>query len=344
MFAGCGQPTVAAPVATVQTDRPAPGLTMVERPRHGILDFQAGVTVLAYGNDPAFGQKARAVLEHLATLGVNSVGLAFPLYQSNWTASDVHADPTQTLTVANATAFTTEAHRRGFTVMLRPLLDEQSFHPDGKWRGLIQPSDPDGWFKTYAAALDPYVRLATAQHVEVFDVGTEFSSLQSDGPRWSRLIASVRRTYRGQVTYSANWQDPVPAFAKALDFLGVDAFYPLGTSSTATADALVTAWQPWLADIRRAAASTGKAVVITELGTTSEVGSYQQPWVWQHGTGVSLEAQAAYYDASCRALKPSVHGMYWWVFSLDAVATPSSDPGYEPEGKPAETQIGKCFG
>jgi len=65
--------------------------------------------------------------------------------------------------------------------------------------------------------------------------------------------------------------------------------------------------------------------------------------VWKHDTGLSLDAQTRYYAASCRALKSRVGGIYWWDFLLDPPTTPSTDPGFVPEGKPAELQIASCF-
>ena len=53
-LAACGQATEAAPLTGGQTERPAPGLTRVAQPRYAPSDFQAGVMVLVYGNDPAF--------------------------------------------------------------------------------------------------------------------------------------------------------------------------------------------------------------------------------------------------------------------------------------------------
>ena len=340
-----GSPTATAQgsATAAQTQRPAPGTAAVVNPRSSPQAFQAGVTVLVYGNDPAFDSKTRAVLDRLAGLRVNSVSLAFPVFQSNWTASDVHTDAGQTPSLDNIATFSREAHRRGFTVMLRPLLDEQSLQPDGKWRGTISPTNPAAWFASYGAVMSSYARFAQANGVEVVDVATELVSLQGDTGRWTNLITTLRRLYRGQLTYSANWSQPSPGFGRALDFLGVDAFFPLGAPVNASTDQLVRAWSAWLPQLDQLGRTIGRPVLITELGTTSEKGSYQQPWVWSHGTGVSLEAQSRYYAAACQALKSRVTGMYWWDFGLDPLASPGSDIGFVPEGKPAELQIAACF-
>ena len=312
-------------------------------PRRSPSAYQAGVTVLIYDNPPGFAAKARAVLDRLAGLGANSVGVAFPLFQTNWTATDVHSDPSRTPSLDNLALFVHEAHQRGFTVMLRPLLDEESLHPNGQWRGAIKPSDPAAWFASYTRELTNYARFAQTNHVEILDVGTELVSLQADAGRWLDLTKELRTVYKGQLTYSANWSQPAVAFAQGLDFVGVDAFFPLNAPTNASAAAIAEAWQAWFSPLQDVARKAGKPLVITELGTTSEKDSYQQPWIWSHGTGVNLEAQSHYYVAACQALKPRASGMYWWVFYIDPPDDPANDISFAPEGKPAEAEIGRCY-
>lgn len=320
--------------------RPDPGMASVLRPRTSDAAFQAGATVLVYANYSGFASKTGAVLDRLAGLGINSVGMAFPVFQDNWRSNVVHIDQAKTPSMDNLALFVGQAHRRGFTVMLRPLLDEQSLHPDGKWRGVISPSDPNQWFATYGAVLQQYAVFARANRIEVLDIGTELESMQPDAAHWRGIIASVRQLYSGQLTYSANWSQPSTGFGSALDFIGIDAFFPLDAPSNATVAQLTQAWQPWLPKIQDLGRVVGKPVLVTELGTTPEKNSYQQPWLWSHGTGPNVDDQANYYAASCQALKSQVSGMYWWDFELDPKT--AADP-YSPEGKPAERQIAACF-
>lgn len=303
--------------------------------------FQAGATVLVFGNDLGFSDKTRALLDRLTGLGVNSVGLAFPLFQDSWTANDVRVDPLKTPSPGNIALFVKEAHRRGFTVMLRPILDEQSLLPDARWRGAISPSDPHRWFASYDAVLLDYARFASANRVEILDVGTELTSMQPFVAEWQALIAQVRPIYSGQLTYSANWSEPSVPFGSSLDFVGIDAFFPLDAAANESVAQLVTAWQAWLPKVGALARETGKPIVVTELGTTAENASYQHPWLWSQGTGLNLDDQAHYYAAACQALKSRVSGMYWWEFELEPRGP--SDPSFVPMNKPAEQQIALCF-
>jgi glycosyl hydrolase family 113 len=339
---------VLAPTAPLGVAAQAPATAIkvlkVLNPRTNPSDFQAGVTVVIYGNDPNFDIKARQELNRLAALGANSVGLVFPIYQSTAMSADVHADPTSTPSSDRIALFIREAHRRGFTVLLRPLLDEHNLALDGQWRGTIQPTSVEAWFQAYDDVILGYARLAQKEQVDAFGVGSELNSLEVDGAQWLRTINLVRNVYSGLLTYSSTSGNGYPArFAGSLDFLGVDAYYPMGVQAGATVNELELAWRPWTAELKQIQQASGKPVAITELGTPSRTGSYLTPWTLKPGAPLDLEAQRRYYQASCSALSGFVPGLYWWYTTLDPSPAPRSDTGYNPSGKPAEVEIEKCF-
>lgn len=331
------------PVA-VRVTSVEPATIAVERPRHSPQDFQAGVSVVIYGNDPDFEHKAQVLLNRLADLGVNSVSLVIPVFQQGWAASDVYADPVKTPSDARIAVFAAQAQRRGFTVMLRPLLDIVVPQDGTHWRGSIQPPDPARWKGSYAALITKYAQLAESSGIDIVDIGSELDSMEVDGGYWSQLIASVRAGFHGQVTYSANWAKGYPAFGRALDFISVDAYFPLSVATTGSAADLVTAWQPWIARLTRMRRAFARPLVLSELGTTSLVGSYQQPWLWDNGKPIDLGAQRRYYQAACQATVPRVGGVYWWMYTLDPPAQPALDRGFEVAGKPAEGDLAQCYG
>jgi glycosyl hydrolase family 113 len=317
-------------------------MVLVLNPRTSPDSFQAGVTVIAYGTDPEFAEKVGKLLDHLARQGVNSVALMVPIFQDGWTASSVYADAQLTPTVDTVRTFIREAADRDFTVALRPILDEKRLG-GAHWRGDIRPSNRAAWFRSYTQLLLQYARVAKDEQADIFSVGTEFNSLQPDTADWLQIIAAVRSVFTGSVTYAANYNAPTIGFATALDFVSVDAFFPLAAPVGATTDQLVRAWQAWIPTLAQMQRVTGKPVVLSELGVTSEAGSYRTPYVWHHFSGLSLQAQAAYYEASCSALKSQVAGIYWWEYDLNPPASPLTDPGFDPFGKPAEAQVRDCF-
>src|SRR2546430_10612639 len=111
------------------------------RANRSLPDFQGGVILYADGNDPALLSDAQRLLDHLVTVKVNSVALAFPLYQSSWTSTDIQADPSKTPNSAFIQGFIQAAHRRNLAVLLRPILDDTPLMKLGHWRGQLQPSN-----------------------------------------------------------------------------------------------------------------------------------------------------------------------------------------------------------
>jgi hypothetical protein len=317
----------------------------VLRPRTQATDFQAGVMVLVYGNDPDFTHKAQQTLDRLAGLGVNSVGLVFPIYQTTARSTDIHADPARTPSQDRLTIFIQEAHKRGFAVMLRPLLDEGSLGVDGNWRGTIRPQPLDAWFQAYEALILSYARLAQQQRVEILDIGSELNTLEAAGAQWLRIINLIRGVFGGQLTYSSVIHNGYPTqFSQALDFLSVDAYPALEVPVDATTVQLEKAWGPWSDEFQQNRIASGKPLVISEVGTPSRVGSYLTPWTLKPGAPLDLEAQRRYYQASCGALKTTTAGLYWWYTTIGRSPAPLTDTGYDPTGKPAEHEIALCYG
>lgn len=335
--------TEARAVAVRTTPTPPPTTSVIHR-RATARDFEAGVSVVIYGNDPYFTDKAQALLNRLATLGANSVSLVIPVFQQGWAASQVYADPVKTPNDAAIAVFASQAQRRGFTVMLRPLLDIVVPQDGTHWRGTIQPQDAAQWKSTYSALVINYARLAEQDHIAIMDIGSELDSMERDGAFWQGLVNGVRVEFHGQVTYSSNWAKSFPSFGTSLDFISVDAYFPLKAPTTASVGDLVAAWQQWVARLKRMSQSFGKPLVLTELGTTSQAASFQQPWLWDNGQPVDLSAQQLYYDAACQAVVPPFDGVYWWMYTLDPPAKPPLDRGYMVAGKPAEATLARCFG
>jgi hypothetical protein len=320
----------------------------VRSPRRSEDDFHAGVAVLSYGDDDpdAYQAKSAAALNRLAELHANSVSLVFPVFQDDWRASEVRADPDQTPSDRNIATFIREGKMRNFTVLLRPILDEQSLIDDGQWRGSIRPADPDAWFESYGRLLLHYATIADREGADIVAVGTEFTSLQGDGERWRALISRVRDVFGGQVTYATNWDTTPPAhhpaFLGALDFLSVDAFFPLEAGPGAGVPQLAEAWRPWIEQLQQFGPSLDE-IVFTEVGVRAQEGAYLRPHVWAHDAEASPETQRHYYAATCRAVADRIGGLYWWTVDIHSPVEAQTVEDFSPLGKPAEREILRCY-
>jgi hypothetical protein len=301
-----------------------------------------GATIGIQGNDLTYiKSQLGPLLDRLAGLGVRNISVIIPIFQSGWTASDIAVDSRYTPTPATLSGVLDETHKRGMPVLLRPLLLETGFIDGTHWRGNIQPDNVTTWFTNYQKILLSFGSLGAG--LEAFSIGSEFNSMQTYTNNWLNMIAALRAVYPGAVTYSNNWDAQYPAFWFALDFLGVDAFYPLNAPDNASVDQLVQAWQQWLPGLDRVQAAFGKRIVFTEIGTTSVMGSHRTPWIWQPNGSVSLETQRRYYEATCRVMKGRYGGFFWWRYDFIPPSSPSTDPSYTPYGKPAEQEIARCY-
>lgn len=312
-----------------------------------------GMNIMLYGNwyDEAGTRKnAREVLNQLRYDGVNAISLTYPFYQADAYAVAVYRDyaKDKTPTDDRIAIWIDEAHKRGMKVMLRPIMDEASVVATGHWRGSIEPSDVDAWFLSYQDLIVSYAEFADLQNVDILNIGSELNSLEENTDHWNALIGKVKEVYFGQLIYSTNWGENRVEFWEKLDFVGIDAFFNLDAPDHATTQQLVDAWQPWINLLLQQDRYGEIPIIFTEIGTQSAVGSYRAPWKWVFETPPSEQAQAAYYAASCLAVKqiPQIIGFSWWAVRSE-MPPPDFDPvtdiDFSPLLKQAEDQMRLCY-
>jgi hypothetical protein len=232
------------------------------------------------------------------------------------------------------------ARERGMRTLLKPHL----WVRHAQWSGDVvmhTEADWEQWFAAYTDFILHYARLAEAQHLDALAVGTELAGTTGRSEDWRRVIAAVRREYRGPITYCANWNAEVEAidFWDALDFIGVQAYYPLGTAERPSLEAIRAAWQTPRQSLARLARGTGRQVVFTEVGYRSAAGALRQPWVWQTDGAQDLALQRDAYRALFEMFwdEPWFGGTFIWKWHPDF--RPGMDEvacDFTPQGKPAE--------
>lgn len=297
--------------------------------------FQAGMNILVYGRPDM--REVVDTFEHLRQLGVNSVSINFPFYQTDFRASEVNTNSIYTPTIDELQMLIEKAHHAGFSVMIRPIMDEQVFLADGMWRGQIEPDNPEAWFNSYEELLLKYATLAQSTDVKVLNIGTELNSMQRKNPlRWKRLIENIRSVYNGQLMYSFNWDTvneiALTEFIESLDFVGIDAYFPLDLADHATAKQLEEAWTQEINQFKAQLPET--PIVVTEAGIIPVTGAYRTPYAWRlPDRKIDLEAQVHYYQATYNVWRPLSNGIYWWAVTL------GQDPneiGFSPLYSPTE--------
>ncbi|MCC5909619.1 MAG: hypothetical protein JJT76_04180 [Clostridiaceae bacterium] len=307
-------------------------------------EFQAGINLLVYGHLNI--SNAQKLFKHLQKLGINSIAIAYPFFQSDWQADQVMINPAITPTMEEIKGLILSAHAEDLSVMLRPILDEKSIMSSGHWRGTIEPKNPEMWFGSYRSLLLPYAELAQEMNVEIFNIGTELNSLQHNrySDEWLRLIKEIREVYQGELIYSFNWdcfrEIPSIEFVSMLDYVGIDAYFPLNAPDGASVEDLEEAWKKWTKETNEILMN--ESIIITEVGMIPISGAYRKPYLWSiPGGKLDWQAQANYYEATYSAWRSMTKGIYWWSVTVD-----ESDPNvidYSPLGTPTEEVLKQLF-
>lgn len=248
------------------------------------------------------------------------------------------------------------AQARGLKTLLRPHL-WLTDAPDGKWLGdvaMASETDWTRWFESYRRFILHYAELAQAERIELLSVGAELSTTTAREADWRRVIAEVRRVYSGKLTYAANWHREFEQirFWDALDFIGIQAYFPLGDQERPSLEELAAAWRPHVAAIERVQRRFAKPVLFTEIGYRSAAGAAARPWEWparsrEPAAEAELAFQADLYEAFFRTFwdRPWFAGAYFWKWfpGLERAARP---PGREfsPQNKPAENVLARWYG
>jgi Glycoside Hydrolase Family 113 len=226
---------------------------------------------------------------------------------------------------------------------LRTLLKPHLWVGHGQWTGDVEMSseaDWRTWFDNYEVWLLHYSRLAAEQGIEALAIGTELGGTTARTADWRRIIAHVRAVYPGRLTYCANWSDEAERiqFWDALDFIGVQAYYPLSQSDHPSLEEVRASWQSIAARLEKLARRTGKPVVFTEVGYKSMVGGLRQPWKWETDGEPDVIQQRDAYAALFETLwsRPWFAGTFVWKWHPHLrTQTGRAARDFTPQGKPA---------
>lgn len=304
-----------------------------------------GVNYTAWSPEEYATPASDASLFQIKSMGANFVALLVTGYMERANATQIHQDPARTPSDASLIHSINVAHSYGLRVMLKPHVDVK----DGTWRGQIAPADIQAWFNSYTDFLAHYARLAQEHGVEVFCVGTELRSLSGQAFRthWEKVITKVRAEYSGPLVYAANWDEYTSvSFWDLLDYVGIDAYFPLSDARTPSVEELVQAWAPEISALERWQARIGKFVIFTEIGYRSIDYATKKPWDWMETASYNPEGQVNAYQAVFQALcgKPWFAGLFLWNWLPNPQAGGHGDIDYTPQNKPAQEVLKTYFG
>ena len=214
-------------------------------------------------------------------------------------------------------------HQKGIRVMLKPHL----WMSDG-WRSNIHFDSEEKWnvwFESYRKTMLHYAAMASETHVELFCIGTELnSSIEQQPDLWETLIRDIKTIYKGKLTYAANWNDRFEhiSFWSELDYIGIQAYFPLTTHESPDLDTIKKGWDPHIEVLENVSEKYNKPILFTEIGYRNDIYATIKPWEWGSAftrlhTKKSDKTQQLAYEALFSKLwdKKWFAGMYAWQWN-----------------------------
>ncbi|MDA9339368.1 glycoside hydrolase [Polaribacter sp.] len=223
---------------------------------------------------------------------------------------------------------------------------------NGTFTGKIKMDSEENWIaleESYRAFILTYAHAAESLHAELLCIGTELEEFVINRPRyWRKLIQEIRTVYKGKLTYAANWDEfsRVP-FWDVLDYIGIDAYFPLSKEKTPTIAAFEAGWKVHKEEISQLQKQLNRPVLFTEFGYRSVDFTGKKPWDSKRVfDAINLKAQTNALQA--------IHNQFWgedwfaggfiwkWFHTHDHVGGEKNNR-FTPQNKPAEQLLKELY-
>lgn len=223
----------------------------------------------------------------------------------------------------------------------------------GEFTGDIKMNTETNWKlleKSYTSFILTYAKAAEDIKAELFCIGTELEEFVLNRPEyWRKLIKQIRKIYKGKLTYAANWDEfkRVPFWGE-LDYIGIDAYFPLSDKKTPTTKDFELGWKSHKQVIKNMQQKFKKPVIFTEYGYRSVDFNGKKPWESNRiKENINLQAQVNALQA--------IHNQFWkeewfaggfiwkWFHRHNEVGGARNNR-FTPQNKPAEKLLSKLYG
>lgn len=239
------------------------------------------------------------------------------------------------------------AKKMGYKIMLKPHVWKRH----GEFTGHHTYDNENEWLafeKAYRTYILDFADLAEKEKVEIFCIGTEWGKFVEERPEfWEKLTQEVKAIYSGKLTYAANWDEYKKVkFWKELDYIGVDAYFPLVEEKTPNKDNIKYALLRYSNEMQMVSKSYDRPILFTEFGYRSRDKTADKPWESDRNGSTNLKGQTNAYEAFFESLWSQNYiagGFIWkWFADYENVGGPKHN-GYTPQNKPVEKVIKKWY-
>jgi hypothetical protein len=274
-------------------------------------------------------------MDEIADVGADTVLLVIDSRQENGSSSHIYLDMRMTPTPDQLSELIDHAKKLKLRVILMPivLLD----NPRGnEWRGTLKPDSWEDWFDSYRDMITQFAWIAQGHGVDVLVVGSELVSAEPKVDQWTKTINKVREIYKGNLTYSANWDHYTSLpFWDQLDLIGMNSYYKLGENKDVPVKEIEDRWRKIQSNILDFQQQTKKPILFLEAGWCSLENAASAPWDYtQQDLPEDDDLQKRLYEGFFNVWygNPHLGGFMMWEWP-PGDAEPK---GYTPKGKPAE--------
>ena len=223
----------------------------------------------------------------------------------------------------------------------------------GEFTGFIKMNNEEEWAQlenTYSNFILEYAQVAEETHAELFCIGTELENFVASRPDfWNQLIKRIKEIYKGKITYAANWNEYTKTpFWEQLDYIGIDAYFPLSDQQTPSVEDCKEGWQKHKTEIKSYAEKFKKPILFTEFGYRSVDFTAKAPWLSDREMDdVNLEGQVnatqALFDEFWKE-DWFAGGFIWKWFHEHEIVGGELDSQFTPQNKPVEETVRQFYG
>ncbi len=242
-----------------------------------------------------------------------------------------------------AKQYAEQLQKNNIKIMIKP----QIWVWNGEFTGLIEMESEETWKQfeaSYESFILEYASLAQEVNAEMYCIGTELHKFVAARPAfWKQLITKVKAVYKGKLTYAENWDsfDKAP-FWDQLDFIGIDAYFPLSEEKMPTLETLQKGWQSHKDKIVALTKKLDRKVLFTEYGYRSMDYVGKEPWDSNRGKTLNIKAQEVALQALFNEFWKEewfAGGFIWkWFHNYEKSGGLENDQ-FTPQNKPAEETV-----
>lgn len=205
------------------------------------------------------------------------------------------------------------------------------------------------WENNYKNYMLYLAKLSDSLQVEMLSLGTELKTYTNKHPEFfSSLIDEVKKTYKGKLTYAANWDEYLDiSFWNKLDFIAIDAYFPLSEKKIPEVNELKKSWQPIISKLKSISVKYNKQIFFAEYGYKSIDYTANKQWEFEDTPkteNINLIAQTNAYTALYNSIwkESFIAGGFLWKWYNDYDLN-KNNSDYTPQQKPAQKIIKQVY-